>query len=140
MSKAATRPGPLASAELFDAAAGTFAATGSLTTERGNPSVTLLPDGRVLVAGGDNRFGDPLSAEVFDPERGVFDAAGMAGSVHDLGVAPLLADGRVFLPGGGQAPGGGSELYVTDSRRRPAPPATAEPTSVPARGCSARSR
>jgi hypothetical protein len=32
--------------------AGTFAATGSMTTMRGGPAVTLLSDGKVLVAGG----------------------------------------------------------------------------------------
>ena len=56
----------LASAELYDVASGTWTSTGSLATERGGHTATLLPNGKVLVAGGyDNTFGPVTSAELY---------------------------------------------------------------------------
>src|SRR5438094_133383 len=55
-----------ATAVLFVDAPLTFNATGSLATARDDQTATLLPNGKVLVAGGYN--GSPLaSAELYDP-------------------------------------------------------------------------
>lgn len=118
----------LASAELLDPATGTFTPTsGSLTTERSHPSLARLPGGDVLVIGGSNSFGRPHTAELFDPRTQAFQLAGTAASEHGMGSAVLLADGRVFLPGEGQAPSGGSELWVPAGGAAPLP--SAPPTS-----------
>ena len=60
--------GALSSAELYDPASGTWTATGSLVTARDNHTATLLPNGKVLVAGGINGPSLHLSsAELYDP-------------------------------------------------------------------------
>jgi hypothetical protein len=67
----------LASAELYDPATGSFSPAGSMATGRQYQSATLLPDGRVLIAGGaDGLSGTPplmvttlalASAELYQP-------------------------------------------------------------------------
>jgi hypothetical protein len=52
----------LASAELYDPTAGTFAVTGSMTMTRVVHTATLLPNGEVLIAGGDMFF----TAELYE--------------------------------------------------------------------------
>ncbi|MGA8221160.1 MAG: kelch repeat-containing protein [Candidatus Acidiferrales bacterium] len=65
----------ISSAELYDPASGTFTETGSMNVARDDPTATLLNNGKVLVAGGDNAdqsnnvsTGDALaSAELYTP-------------------------------------------------------------------------
>jgi len=63
--------GLLASAELFDPATGLWTATGSLNDVREGQTATLLPSGRVLIAGGDQANNVVLAtAELYDPAAG----------------------------------------------------------------------
>ena len=57
----------LQSAELYDPATKTWSYTGDMSTNRANQTATLLPDGKVLVAGGSPNL---FNAELYDPVAG----------------------------------------------------------------------
>ncbi|HZS40556.1 MAG TPA: kelch repeat-containing protein [Polyangia bacterium] len=100
--------GPLASIETFDPATMSFAQSGAqLATPRYDHTATLLPDGRVLIAGGLDAAGRPLaSAEIFDPIKRAVTSAGELKLARAQHTATLLPSGRVLIAGGVDASGG----------------------------------
>ncbi len=58
----------MSSALLYDETTGEFADTAPLNTARWSHSATLLPDGRVLIIGGNNGTEMLSSVEVCTPE------------------------------------------------------------------------
>jgi hypothetical protein len=63
-------------------------------------SAVLLPDGRVLIAGGWSSGGESNSAELYDPATGQFSLTGPMGYFHISPAAVLLRTGRVLVTGG----------------------------------------
>jgi len=93
-----------------------FQPTGNMTTGRTAHTATLLPSGKVLIAGGNPCMFDqsyyescPLnSAEVYDSGLGTFTATGSMSVTRVSHTATLLTNGKVLVTGG---PAATAELY-----------------------------
>jgi hypothetical protein len=88
-------------AALYDPASGTWNPTGSLDTGRSGHTLTLLGNGKVLVAGGESSNGTVKSAELYDPVTGLWSSAGMMNAERARHSAVLLANNKVLVAGGG---------------------------------------
>jgi WD40 repeat protein len=105
----------LASAELYNPATGTWSVTGSMHQGRSGlngagASATLLPDGQVLIAGGeDANFNLLASAELYNPATGKFTPTGSMTTPRVGQSATLLNNGQVLMAGGSNATT--AELY-----------------------------
>jgi N-acetylneuraminic acid mutarotase len=110
-----------ASAEVFNPASGQWSPLGDLTTGRADHSATLLPDGRIMVIGGqttETRGGRALmiavgsaaipsaTSEIFDPQSGRWTPVVSLGTPRSGHSATLLPTGQLLVVGGyGQGTG-----------------------------------
>lgn len=92
--------------QIYDPASGLFATTtGTMSVASQSRTGNLLPDGRVLVAGGFDADGSILGAEIFDPNTELFGPAGPGFRPRSNHSATTLADGRVLIVGGTDSQG-----------------------------------
>lgn len=101
-----------ATAEVYDPLTGRFTLTGEMSVPRYKQGAALLPDGKVMIAGGSNEDGRQhkySSTEIFDPQMNAFQPGPRMKFVRyklPSGVT-TLSDGRVLVAGGAELP----EIY-----------------------------
>ncbi len=104
---------PIASAEVFDPATGAWSQAAGMLAPRFEATATLLPDGRVLIAGGLGSRGVEASAELYDPATRTFSRTGSMATGRANHAAAALDDGRILVTSGAseQAALRSAELY-----------------------------
>ena len=81
-------------------AARTFAPLTDMAATRYGHTVTLLPNGKVLIAGGFDNTSSLKTAEIYDPATGTISSVGKMNSPRMDHSAILLATGKVLISGG----------------------------------------
>jgi hypothetical protein len=92
--------GILASAEIYDPAAGTWKHTGPMKSARSRHQAVLLPKGLVLAMGGIGVGAALASAEIYDPSAGAWTPAAAMATARSQHRALLLPNGTVLVTGG----------------------------------------
>lgn len=92
--------GRSAVAELYSPDSNSFVRVGDMQTVRVSHTAVLLPDGRVLIAGGWGPNGIIAAAELFEPATLTFSPNRSMLTARASHTATLLQDGRVLIVGG----------------------------------------
>jgi len=100
---------PTNTAYLFDPVTNSWTQTGSLNDAHSRHGAVLLPDGRVLLAGG---LWASTKTELYDPATGTWSYGPNMVNVHTNDSLTALPDGRVLIAGSGDSEYGN---YTTDA-------------------------
>jgi N-acetylneuraminic acid mutarotase len=103
-------------AEIYNPNTNTWTEVGNLEIPRNGFTATLLPSGKVIVAGG--ALGPAVAeTEIFDPVTGTWSPAASMETAREGHVATLLQNSTLLVAGGEASPTGGAlagascELY-----------------------------
>ncbi|ABF43136.1 Kelch repeat protein [Candidatus Koribacter versatilis Ellin345] len=111
-------------ANVYNPQAGTFTATaGTMTYSHGSPSLVVLGNGTVLVAGGNTSI---AVAEIYNPSTSTFSTTASMATARSLQSSVLLNNGSVLVAGGNSSSSllSSAELYQP-ATYLPSPPSGA---------------
>ena len=92
---------PVVGVTIYDPVNNVWSSAGSLATARYSHTATLLPSGKVLIAGGrTSATGYSNSSELFDPAGNNWSDAGILATARGLHSATLLSSSKVLIAGG----------------------------------------
>ena len=95
--------GPVPPPELYDPETGTWSPGPAMAVNRIYPAITVMPDSKVLVCGGNDNGTYINTCEVYDPATNAFTAAGVLSNAKDGAAAALLTGNAVMVAGGSDA-------------------------------------
>ena len=112
----------LKTAEVYDPTTGHWTLTGPMLTPRAGFTMTVLPDGRVVAAGGySSSPSDALAAaDLFDPTTGGWTTTGPLSDGRRYQAATSLGEGSVLVVGGH---GAAADEYLASAEVYTPPPA-----------------
>lgn len=98
----------LNSAEVYDPSGGQFVTTGAMADPRAYAAAAPLPNGEVLISGGEATFNDNPTqptqfwntAEIYDPSSGTFSGGGAMTTARTRHLAQPLSNGQILVAGG----------------------------------------
>ncbi|GEM_PF-1523285 len=99
---------------------GAWRGTRNLPGPRGRHTATLLQDGKVLIAGGDDDLGAMDTSLLFDPVMETWTPTGNLNDARFSHTATILQDGRVLVVGGTGVGGSGLTALATAELYNPA--------------------
>lgn len=104
------------SCEIYDPATDTWTNTGSMNVTRRGHLAVLLPNGKVLAAGGSvaGVGGTTTSAEIYDPTTGTWTVTSSMNYPHYGPTASKLSNGKILVTGGDSTSGISELFFITN--------------------------